>query len=75
MIEKLIKLADRLDRKGERSDADLIDSILKMSSIEERLELSDWLSTYVSDEDASQMEDESKILDEVMENLYSSLED
>jgi len=75
MIERLIKLADRLDRDGSRSDADLIDAMLKLSSIEEKLDLSDWISANVSDEQAFEMESESKTLDEIMENLYSSLDD
>ena len=75
MIERLIKLADRLDRNGDKPNADLIDSILKLSSIEERLELSNWISTNISEEDIFEMEDESKMLDEVMENLYNSLDD
>jgi len=75
MIKKLIKLADRLDRDGNQTDADLIDSILKLSEIEEKIDLSDWISANVSDEELSDMQSESEELDRVMENLYNHLND
>ena len=75
MIKKLLKLADRLDRDGNSEDADLIDSIIKISNIEEKLELSDWISTNLSEKEMFEIEDEAKLLEDVMENLYSSFED
>ena len=74
MIKKLLKLADRLDRDGNSEDADLIDSIIKISNIEEKLELSDWISTNLSEKEMFEIEDEAKLLEDVMENLYSSFE-
>tara|TARA_A100001011_G_scaffold323100_2_gene344788 strand:+ start:1476 stop:1703 length:228 start_codon:yes stop_codon:yes gene_type:complete len=75
MIKKLLKLADRLDRDGNPEGADLIDSIIKMSNIEEKLELSDWISTNLSEKEMFEIEDETKLLEDVMENLYNSFED